>query len=415
VLQQGRPHEIRAQVGVSSSGPEHHLENLEPRLLLSGTDPFDTGPLAIVQGQFSNVKSALDTFDNKLFNQVLGHTLPLVGTALKTAAGTANDLFNTLIGAVNSAFSGLSGAASLTPDDVKGALAGIPGVTGVVESDNVSGGKVTDAMFKTTISGNLITASFSPGFDIGLPGLGLKVNGTVQVTVSYSLQLNLGVNGTEFFIDTSPSGADPEFKVSLDVKTPGLSATGLLGFLELTATDNSATPTDFNASFLVDVVTLLDVANGGNDMMYGGTGDDQMHGGAGLDQMHGGDGNGALFGDLGDDNVFGDAGNDHLYGGAGDDSLDGGLGADIVYGGDGQDTLVADQTGDRLIDWLGNFNTFVVPFKSFGEPVIIRSPAPQMQQFLLDLAASDGATDPFTEISLVTLPSPANSGPGGRF
>jgi hypothetical protein len=37
-----------------------------------------------------------------------------------------------------------------------------------------------------------------------------------------------------------------------------------------------------------------------------------------------------------------------------------------------------------------------------------------MQQFLLDLAAADGSTDPNGEIQVVTPPSPSNSGPGGR-
>jgi Ca2+-binding RTX toxin-like protein len=166
-------------------------------------------------------------------------------------------------------------------------------------------------------------------------------------------------------------------------------------------------------------VTLIDSTNGGNDSMKGGLGNDAMHGGAGADLMYGDDtasntvgGNDLMFGDDGNDNIFGQAGNDHIYGGSGDDYLDGGLGNDIIYGGDGQDSLFADNKDDFLIDWFGNFNSFNVPGPGFGSPTIIRSPDPLMQQFLLNLGAADGATNPQLELVVVTPPSPANSGPG---
>ena len=119
-----------------------------------------------------------------------------------------------------------------------------------------------------------------------------------------------------------------------------------------------------------------------------------------------------MFGDLGNDSMYGQAGNDHIYGGSGDDYLDGGLGNDIIYGGDGQDTLIADNKNDYLIDWFGNFNSFNVPGPGFGSPTIIRSPDPNMQNFLLALGGADGATDANGELAVVTPPSPSNSGPG---
>ena len=159
-------------------------------------------------------------------------------------------------------------------------------------------------------------------------------------------------------------------------------------------------------------VTLGDVSTGGDDVMTGGTGDDFMHGGAGADQMTGGDGVDRMYGDNGADNASGNAGDDHLFGGSGDDKLDGNTGNDIIYGGDGQDQLTADNKDDRLIDWFGNFNLFVVPGPGYGAPTIIRSPNPQMQQFLLNLGAGDGATDAEGELVVVTPPSPSNSGQG---
>jgi Ca2+-binding RTX toxin-like protein len=146
------------------------------------------------------------------------------------------------------------------------------------------------------------------------------------------------------------------------------------------------------------VVTLTDAAHGGNDVMYGGAGNDRMHGGAGDDAMYGGDGNDALFGNLGNDALVGDAGSDHLYGGAGNDALDGGQGADLLFGGDGQDTLVADQAGDVLVDACGS--SFITAGKGRLAPLIIRSPCPLIQDFVLRLAAGDGASDPYGELAI---------------
>jgi hypothetical protein len=81
-----------------------------------------------------------------------------------------------------------------------------------------------------------------------------------------------------------------------------------------------------------------------------------------------------------------------------------------MYGGGGEDSLYADIKDDKLIDWFGNFNAFNVPGPGFGSPTIIRSPNPHMRQFLADLGAGDGATDPEGELQIVSPGSPANSG-----
>jgi hypothetical protein len=164
-------------------------------------------------------------------------------------------------------------------------------------------------------------------------------------------------------------------------------------------------------------VTLTDADQGGDDELVGGEGDDYAHGGAGNDKLAGDEGNDALFGDAGNDTVAGGTGDDHMYGGAGNDTLDGQEGADLAYGGDGDDRLIADQSGDRLIDWFGNFNDFVVPGPGYGSPTIVRSPSQWVQDFVLNLARDDGATDPNAEIRVVIPGSSlqqSNSGPGGR-
>jgi Ca2+-binding RTX toxin-like protein len=123
------------------------------------------------------------------------------------------------------------------------------------------------------------------------------------------------------------------------------------------------------------------------------------------------DGNDRIFGDLGNDWLVGGTGNDHLYGGWGDDLLNadddhrtnGTLNdvpdtaasyEDIAFGGAGRDILIANTGGDRLIDWAGEFNTYLVPFAPFGAFTISRSLQPGLFEYLYDLSEADGA-DPF--------------------
>jgi Ca2+-binding RTX toxin-like protein len=119
------------------------------------------------------------------------------------------------------------------------------------------------------------------------------------------------------------------------------------------------------------------------------------------------DGNDAIFGDLGNDWIVGGTGRDHLYGGWGDDLLNaddnletaGGLNnapdtdatyEDLAYGGAGRDVLIANTGGDRLIDWVGEFNSYLVPFAPYGIATISRTVQPQLPEYLYALSMSDG-------------------------
>ena len=53
--------------------------------------------------------------------------------------------------------------------------------------------------------------------------------------------------------------------------------------------------------------------------------------------------------------------------------------------------LIANTGGDRLVDWVGEFNTYLVPFAPFGEPTVSRTLQPQLDVFLLLLSQSAGA------------------------
>ncbi|MGC9329555.1 MAG: calcium-binding protein, partial [Candidatus Hinthialibacter sp.] len=133
-----------------------------------------------------------------------------------------------------------------------------------------------------------------------------------------------------------------------------------------------------------------------------------------------GDGEDVLFGDLGHDWLVGGSGNDHLYGGMGNDihnaddflETNDGLNndpdtpettpydrADIVYGGGGRDLLIANTGADRMMDWAGEFNSYVVPFAPFGNFTVMRMIAPMAPEFLYALSESDGADQTRSHLS----------------
>jgi Ca2+-binding RTX toxin-like protein len=137
-----------------------------------------------------------------------------------------------------------------------------------------------------------------------------------------------------------------------------------------------------------------------------------------------------LFGDLGNDWLVGGPDNDHLFGGFGADLLDadddkdtnGGLNdgsdgpdvniEDIAFGGAGRDVLSANTAGDRLIDWAGEFNSYLTSFAPFGAFTVSRGVPPHLFEYLYDLSEADGA-DP-TRAADTGNPAERNGEPEGE-
>ncbi|MHC4966761.1 MAG: calcium-binding protein, partial [Planctomycetota bacterium] len=151
------------------------------------------------------------------------------------------------------------------------------------------------------------------------------------------------------------------------------------------------------------------------------------------------DGTDVIFGDLGNDWLVGGTGSDNVYGGWGNDlfnidddhstpgdNLDGtntisGINRvpdthptyeDRAYGGAGRDVLIGNTGGDRLIDWVGEYNSYIVPYAPFGMASVSRTMQPFLPEFLYALSAGDGA-DPTRATD--TLADPERNGePAGE-
>jgi Ca2+-binding RTX toxin-like protein len=141
------------------------------------------------------------------------------------------------------------------------------------------------------------------------------------------------------------------------------------------------------------------------------------------------DGKDAIFGDLGNDWLVGGTGRDNLYGGWGNDLLNaddvlgtnGGLNdapdthpfyEDRAYGGAGRDVLIGNTGGDRLIDWVGEYNSYIVPYAPFGQASVSRTMMPHLHEFLYALSAGDGADfTRFADAIGGNAPAPTNNNP----
>ncbi|WP_188859657.1 LEPR-XLL domain-containing protein [Marinobacterium nitratireducens] len=175
-------------------------------------------------------------------------------------------------------------------------------------------------------------------------------------------------------------------------------AADLGDFTALVSTEGVASPIDFLLNF--------DETEGELDLRFG---EDKAS-----------DGDDRIFGDLGNDWIVGGTGRDHMYGGRGNDLLNmdddhdsgftGRVGphdpepsdldnkdpdefqsyADIVYSGAGRDVMILNTGADRAIDWVGEYNSYIVPFSPFGAFHISRTLQPQVPEFLYALSASDG-------------------------
>ncbi|NLO37822.1 MAG: hypothetical protein GX112_15925 [Clostridiaceae bacterium] len=122
-----------------------------------------------------------------------------------------------------------------------------------------------------------------------------------------------------------------------------------------------------------------------NDMIFGDLGNDWLVGGPGKDNLFGGLGNDLLNAD--DDH---ESGPDNTEVDIPPESLPADYYDDIVFGGGGRDVLIASSAGDIMIDWIGEFNSYVVPTSKFGPGTVIRYYTKAFVEFLYQLGISCG-------------------------
>jgi hypothetical protein len=157
--------------------------------------------------------------------------------------------------------------------------------------------------------------------------------------------------------------------------------------------------------------------NDGRDVVFGDQGNDWAVGGTGRDDLFGGWGTDLLNAD----DLLGTTGGATPGAGYSDDAPDTSPNyEDRAFAGAGYDILIGNTGGDRLIDWVGEFNSYIVPFAPFGIDTVSRQRPPMLDEFLYALSRADGADptrwhdttsdpaflprngEPFGELGLIT-------------
>jgi Ca2+-binding RTX toxin-like protein len=228
---------------------------------------------------------------------------------------------------------------------------------------NESGGQIQDPLFRPTLADDIIFGGWGDDFLHGGAGDDAMLGGEARATGTFSYATpgnNAAGNVLAYNADTGEFAAYDEYAPR----------TRIANFV-----------LDFNANDGQAVSGSTTIFSDGNDAIFGDLGNDWLVGGTGRDNLYGG---------WGDDLLNAD--DDLATAGGANDSPDTHTSyEDRAFGGAGRDVLIGNTGGDRLIDWAGEFNSYIVPFAPFGLGTVSRTLQPQLAEFLYALSAADGA------------------------
>ncbi|NOS71718.1 MAG: hypothetical protein HOP33_17550, partial [Verrucomicrobia bacterium] len=217
----------------------------------------------------------LDTFlgylQDSLNGQVFGVSIPLVGSSLHGGSDIVGSFRTQVLGKLRSLTTQTDTAVRQALFDILGPAGG-NGLDLLADRDSDGDVDLDDLQivssadqiqFNFRLGRQMTVLSVPLGFDLGLPGLGMDVDGNVQTKLGWSFSLGVGVSRQDgFYFDTSVAN---ELTVDLDVTTPGLNATGRLALLQLQVTDDPAAPSHFTGQFSAD---LKDPASNDNRLTF---------------------------------------------------------------------------------------------------------------------------------------------------
>jgi Domain of unknown function (DUF4347) len=212
--------------------------------------------------QYDNLKSGITSFLNTLQAGVdvlaLGQNLPLVGNKLKDAEKFFQDVRAKITAGLVTVDALATKTDTAIRDALNAALTGL--LSGGVSVDLIDDNSdtVTDRVqFNITLRRDLFASSTAIDFDLGLPAISFDVTGNVSPKIQYDFGFNVGVNlaSNEFYVSTAKVN---ELSIGLEIATPGLNATGTLGFLQVNAKDidDPTNPTDqtrLSGAFAIDL------------------------------------------------------------------------------------------------------------------------------------------------------------------
>ncbi len=194
--------------------------------------------------------------DELVDGNVFGVPIPLVGKQLAQAASFITDLRNEVTTRLDTlsgqgpqplldAFLDVLGPAKLN------VLADVNGDHVITTADIPLVSTPDRVEFSFKLHRNLTLVDQNVAFDLGLPAIGLEVDGGVRTLVGFDFEFGFGFSKTNgVYLNVAKNN---ELLVNFDATIPNLSATGRLAFLRLGVTDDPTDPSHFSGMFTVDL------------------------------------------------------------------------------------------------------------------------------------------------------------------
>ena len=216
-------------------------------------------------GGFDNIMMLVEDF---LGGEVFGIKLPFIGDKFSEAARFVGDIRQKIGDNFGKGPIGFAGLAQQKLFEAVGpgglnwlqdvASPNDSGPDGLITLDDVlvNGGTADQDFveFDMRLASDFFQVSVPLDFDIGIPALGLEMDGDLKMMLEFALDLGIGVSKQRgFYLVLNEPEADPELVVNFDITIPGLDAKGELLLLQLDVTDNGSL---FGGTFEIDLVDV---------------------------------------------------------------------------------------------------------------------------------------------------------------
>ncbi|MDJ0517496.1 MAG: DUF4347 domain-containing protein [Trichodesmium sp. MO_231.B1] len=256
------PQEVTVTAAIDDEVEETEFQNIAH--IIESDDPVYDGlsvqplPIAINELSFDNIETAgglnnaLNSIQDSLDAQFRAIELPFVGSLETLAPDLIGSFQNTLINRVQTGgvldVEKLGGLVEETIEEI-------------LEVDVEASATLSEeeATFDITVAKEFNLANIDLDADLDLPGLGIDVDGSVDLTFDYQFDLGFGISQEfGFFIDTEKTNFTAGVELGL---SDDFQATGNLGFLQLDLVNDEENPTAVSADFSLG---LNDIDNGEN-------------------------------------------------------------------------------------------------------------------------------------------------------
>ncbi|MEM9589065.1 MAG: hypothetical protein AAGA03_17420, partial [Planctomycetota bacterium] len=234
----------------NAEDPDVTLQAPAVNSLVDDFDPLDDGLRVLADG----LDALLQHIEDLLREQVLNQSLPMVGEQLESAANFLGDVRKDALPILRDQLQPqqLVDEIKLVLHRALGSVMRLSDINGddVVDYrdvDLVVDSETREATLNLSL-GDSYLADAGIDFDLGLPGVGLDLEGDVAATLEWAIDIGIGVNSNDgFYISTTDLN---EIDLDVEVALPDAALTGTLGLFQVEVIDQGSS---FDGQFDVDL------------------------------------------------------------------------------------------------------------------------------------------------------------------